>query len=103
MRDGLILHDFPFENELDEVLAYLKSLDFVYLEDLICARTLGVQPCMFLLSMAAVDFLNDLAIKLTQEYTERASMVQDSSPRPCVVGVAQSVELVSSLYRKGGS
>ena len=69
MRDGLILHDFPFENELDEVLAYLKSLDCVYLEDLICARTLGVQPCMFLLSMAAMDFLNDLVIKLTQEYT----------------------------------
>ena len=63
MRDGLILHDFPFENELDEVLAYLKSLDCVYLEDLICARTLGVQPCMFLLSMAAMDFLNDLVIK----------------------------------------
>ena len=82
IRDGLLLHEFPYESELSEVVAYLRGHDFSFLEDLIGAPCLGTDTHMFMISTAAFDFVNGLVRKLTCDSHKdgSAKSLVDSTP-----------------------
>ena len=68
LRDGLLLYGFPHASELDEVVAYLRSHDFMFLEDLVGAPSLGTDTHMFMISAAAFEFVDGVVRALTDNF-----------------------------------
>ena len=96
LRDGLLLHGFPHASELDEVVAYLISHDFMFLEDLIGAPSLGNDPHMFMISTAAFEFLDDLVCKLTRAQATALTICKKTSAKSSVCVRPRAEHVVAS-------